>query len=214
MAGRRVHAQARVPAPAHVQAQLQQQAQQQAQAQARAQQAQQQAAAHAEQRRRRATQRRALLAAAAAERRAQRASDPQSRRAGVGSAVPMAARGGVAPSAPPRRVAPAVPASAAEIGEARARWLVQMDDAELQRQTDGDIECVICLDEMKAGQQLVCLPCNDTAGAEGDGGGGEDQPRVKAHLFHEACLSRWMLASAACPTCRRPVRGMLKRCRH
>ena len=217
VAGRRMrmHVQARgVAVPAHAQVQLQQQAQAQAQAQARAQQAQQQAAAHAEQRRRRATQRRALLAAAAAQRRAQRAPDPQqSRRAGVSSAASMPVRGVAAASVPTRRAA-VVPASAAEIGEARAQWLVQMDDAELQRQTDGDIECVICLDAMEAGQQLVCLPCNDTSGAEGGGGGGEDQQRAKAHLFHEACLSRWLLASAACPTCRRPVRGMLKRCRH
>ena len=90
---------------------------------------------------------------------------------------------------------PVLPASAAEMAEATHRWSVQLQAEDLTSQTDGDIECIICLSDMEPGEKLVRLPCSEAA---------------KAHIFHEECLGRWLLTSAACPTCRRGIRPMLK----
>ena len=76
---------------------------------------------------------------------------------------------------------------------------VRLDADALQQQTDGDIECIICLSDMEPSDQLVCLPCSSE--------------KAKSHLFHADCLARWLLTSAACPTCRRPVRSMLTKAR-
>ena len=90
-----------------------------------------------------------------------------------------------------------LPASAAEMSEASTRWAVCFDaESDLLAQTDGDIECIICLGEMEAGEPLVRLPCSEAG---------------KAHVFHRECLQRWLLCSAACPTCRRGVRPMLRK---
>ena len=53
-------------------------------------------------------------------------------------------------------------------------------------------------------------PCGECAADDEDGGGEDEDGGPKAHLFHAECLSRWLLTSAACPTCRRGVRPMLK----
>ena len=82
--------------------------------------------------------------------------------------------------------------------EATARWSVRLSDDELQAQTDGELECIICLSDMEPQEELVRLPCSEAEGA-------------KAHVFHSDCLGRWLLTSAACPTCRRGVRPMLRR---
>ena len=83
--------------------------------------------------------------------------------------------------------------------EASRRWAVcYAAEEELSAATDGDVECIICLGDMEEGEQLVRLPCSEAA---------------KAHVFHAGCLQRWLLCSAACPTCRRGVRPMLKAAR-
>lgn len=100
-----------------------------------------------------------------------------------------------------RRRAGSLPASAAEMREAAARWSVRLDDGALRDATGGDTECIICLSDMEAHEHLVQLPCSEGASAEA-------APR--GHLFHAECISRWLLTSAACPTCRRGVRPMLR----
>ena len=83
--------------------------------------------------------------------------------------------------------------------EATTRWAVCYDCVDdLNACTDGELECIICLSDMEVKEELVKLPCSEAEGA-------------KAHIFHSECLKRWLLCSAACPTCRRGVRPMLKR---
>ena len=78
-----------------------------------------------------------------------------------------------------------------------------MDAGALHEATDGDSECIICLSEMEPHEPLVRLPCSEGfTSAEG--------APSKAHIFHAECVSRWLLTSAACPTCRRGVRPMLR----
>lgn len=42
--------------------------------------------------------------------------------------------------------------------------------------------CVICMEEVIIGSQLTRMPC--------------------FHLFHEDCISRWLLGHLICPLCR------------
>ena len=183
----------------------------------------------------------------------------QARLTGPASRAPAAARGATAtrPTAN-RQHRHVLPASAAEMQEAKVRWQVRLDEEALERHTGGDTECVICLGEMEPHEPLVHLPCNQQrlthqprqareqqpqgqthptqqhteASApnaicapcedqcEGIDQAAEDpvtalepQTQAKAHLFHADCLSRWLLTSAACPTCRKPVRSMLTKSR-
>ena len=111
-----------------------------------------------------------------------------------------AAPGGPLPTAHalhgmPRPRRPVLPASAAEMMEVTARWRVRLDEDELQEAIGDDAECIICLSELEPNEPLVRLPCSE----------------ARAHVFHEECLGRWLLTSAACPTCRRGVRPMLKK---
>ena len=127
-------------------------------------------------------------------------------------------RGQATGTAAARRRTPAVvPVSAAELQEARSRWLVQMDADGLERATGSEPECAICLGDMDATEPLVCLPCTGEVPFDGNGGERPAEPPpssgAKAHLFHAECLSRWLLASATCPTCRRAVRPMLAKAR-
>jgi hypothetical protein len=46
------------------------------------------------------------------------------------------------------------------------------------------VECPVCLLEMEAGDELVCLPC--------DG----------AHVGHWQCMQPWLMQAASCPCCR------------
>ena len=90
-----------------------------------------------------------------------------------------------------------LPASAAELQEATSRWAVCYEcEEELHEEVAGDVECIICLSDLEIGEPLVRLPCSEAA---------------KAHIFHAECLTRWLLCSAACPTCRRGVRPMLRK---
>ena len=94
--------------------------------------------------------------------------------------------------------------------EATSRWAVcYAAEEELAAQTDGDCECIICLGDLEPHEELVRLPCTDHG--HGHGHGDAAKAEAKAHIFHKECLSRWLLCSAACPTCRRGVRPMLKK---
>ncbi|KAL1498609.1 hypothetical protein AB1Y20_013946 [Prymnesium parvum] len=115
-----------------------------------------------------------------------------------GSGVSEAAEATAARPAAARRKT-ILPASAAEMNEAKTRWAVRLDLEELHQRTDGDSECAICLGDMEAKEELVCLPCSNE--------------KAKSHIFHSDCLARWLLTSAVCPTCRRGVRPMLTRAR-
>lgn len=44
------------------------------------------------------------------------------------------------------------------------------------------VTCPVCLDDAKDGDSLRTLPCR--------------------HIFHDACVDRWLRRSATCPTCR------------
>jgi hypothetical protein len=44
------------------------------------------------------------------------------------------------------------------------------------------IECSVCLASLSAGQDVVRLPC--------------------AHIYHHACIVRWLASSRRCPFCR------------
>ena len=71
--------------------------------------------------------------------------------------------------------------------------------AVLAQADNEDAECVVCMGELEPTDALVRLPCNRASKG------------AKAHVFHEQCLARWLLQSAACPICRRGVRPMLAR---
>lgn len=48
-----------------------------------------------------------------------------------------------------------------------------------------DQSCAVCLTNFEEGETLRALPCG--------------------HCFHDTCVDQWLLRSAHCPTCRRPV---------
>ena len=50
---------------------------------------------------------------------------------------------------------------------------------------DSGSECSVCLEGMRAGQEVVQLPC--------------------AHSFHRPCVVRWLARSRRCPYCRDDV---------
>merc|ERR1712203_1268146 len=47
------------------------------------------------------------------------------------------------------------------------------------------VECALCLDEYKAGEEVLKLPCG--------------------HFFHEGCVSPWFAKSLLCPLCNQDV---------
>ena len=47
---------------------------------------------------------------------------------------------------------------------------------------EGAVECSVCLAFLSAGQDVVRLPC--------------------AHIYHHACIVRWLASSRRCPFCR------------
>ena len=48
------------------------------------------------------------------------------------------------------------------------------------------MECVVCLDAIREGEPVKCLPCG--------------------HVFHSSCIDPWLLAGKAVyPTCRKVV---------
>lgn len=57
-----------------------------------------------------------------------------------------------------------------------------MDEAMLEA---GKFDCVICIEDLKVGEIVVCLPYN--------------------YSFYEACIAEW-LEYDTCPLCRGPIR--------
>lgn len=52
---------------------------------------------------------------------------------------------------------------------------------------DADVgQCTICQEEMKAGDTVRWLPCQQT----------------RNHAFHKGCIDPWIKDHASCPTCR------------
>lgn len=68
----------------------------------------------------------------------------------------------------------------------RTRWSVDRTLRSLPR--DAKDECVICLDA-RAEEESVRLACG--------------------HVFHTACVARWLRVSVSCPTCRAGVLEMV-----
>jgi hypothetical protein len=81
---------------------------------------------------------------------------------------------------PPARQ-PVVPAFLEQLWSCSLE-LSAAEAAALQQQ--GHAECPICLVDMGAGDEVVCLPC--------DGG----------HAAHRACMQPWLAKACTCPTCR------------
>ncbi|CAJ1352091.1 unnamed protein product [Effrenium voratum] len=89
-------------------------------------------------------------------------------------------------ASPERRALPALPLSAAELQAVRASFLMQ--GHEVLPRLGEDAECSICMVDISAEDELICLPCGSSC---------------RPHAFHAACLSRWLLTKAgACPMCR------------
>ncbi|KAI1209893.1 uncharacterized protein F4807DRAFT_424788 [Annulohypoxylon truncatum] len=61
----------------------------------------------------------------------------------------------------------------------------KLDEAMLGPELKG--ECTICIDEMKAGDEAVVLPCR--------------------HWFHEQCVTLWLKQHNTCPICRAAIDG-------
>ena len=61
------------------------------------------------------------------------------------------------------------------------------DLVELQQETAGEIDCVICMSGINVlrSREHMITPCN--------------------HIFHGACLEQWMNVKMECPTCRAPL---------
>jgi E3 ubiquitin-protein ligase RNF115/126 len=52
---------------------------------------------------------------------------------------------------------------------------------------EGKGECVVCMDDVHIGDEVVLLPCS--------------------HWFHEACAASWLSEHNTCPICRRGIEG-------
>jgi hypothetical protein len=110
----------------------------------------------------------------------------------------MALRRSLEPQAPPpaperprnslahiEQALPAMPFS-----DAAGFLLVDDDDAsanaqQLQDEGRAAHECAVCLAELQPEDKVRVLPC--------------------VHVFHQACVDKWLARSAACPTCKGSV---------
>jgi len=63
------------------------------------------------------------------------------------------------------------------------RHVITADEAALM-QADGAGNCVICMEEYRAGDEVACMPC------------------AGLHKAHFACLNGWLERAATCPSCR------------
>ncbi|XP_008183101.1 E3 ubiquitin-protein ligase RNF126 isoform X2 [Acyrthosiphon pisum] len=52
-----------------------------------------------------------------------------------------------------------------------------------QKQIDKRLQCTVCLDEYELGEEAIKLTCS--------------------HIFHEKCITHWIIMHGTCPVCRR-----------
>ncbi|KAK4145906.1 uncharacterized protein C8A04DRAFT_10264 [Dichotomopilus funicola] len=76
----------------------------------------------------------------------------------------------------------APPASETAIGNLEKK---KVDDEMLG--PEGKVECTICIDEMKKGDEVAVLPCK--------------------HWYHGECVVLWLKEHNTCPICRKPIEG-------
>ncbi|KAK9164118.1 hypothetical protein Syun_005020 [Stephania yunnanensis] len=99
------------------------------------------------------------------------------RRVGGSSMIRMAAS---APRTPPNAPTHPSNSTAVLVLELQVRKTVKFDP---QHPVAVNVECAICLEEFIAGNSCMVLePCN--------------------HMFHEDCISSWLVAEPTCPVCR------------
>ncbi|MBE3111506.1 MAG: hypothetical protein IMZ46_13550 [Acidobacteria bacterium] len=58
-------------------------------------------------------------------------------------------------------------------------------DETMRTKEGGKVECTVCIDEVKIGDEVIFLPCK--------------------HWFHEACVTMWLKEHNTCPICRTPI---------
>jgi len=71
--------------------------------------------------------------------------------------------------------------------------LYTWDEAKQQQQEQCAMQCSICTEVLRVGDQVQQLPCHSS------------------HLFHPACLAPWLSKSNACPVCREVRRVLVSR---
>eukprot|EP00439_Symbiodinium_sp_Y106_P074949 s2541_g14.t1 len=110
------------------------------------------------------------------------------------------------------RQLPALPLSSAELQALRAAFSAKGASL-VAREGAVDVECSICMLEMAPEDDVLCLPCWQTASPseESPTAGAEGSPSRRSHSFHAKCLDRWLLTKAgACPICRCNVRQLAR----
>jgi hypothetical protein len=63
--------------------------------------------------------------------------------------------------------------------------LTKLTDSALQKLTENQKTCNICLEDFKQGQEMRKLSCS--------------------HAFHKECIDKWLLQVASCPICKREI---------
>ncbi|PKS09226.1 hypothetical protein jhhlp_003840 [Lomentospora prolificans] len=58
-------------------------------------------------------------------------------------------------------------------------------DSDMLAQAGGSVECTVCIDDIKVGEEVVYLPCK--------------------HWFHETCVVMWLREHNTCPICRTSI---------
>ena len=86
-------------------------------------------------------------------------------------------------------VRPAAPTSASWLPAAGSLMSAALSDPvsaqQLQDEGRAAHECAVCLAELQPEDKVRVLPC--------------------VHVFHQACVDKWLARSAACPTCKGSV---------
>lgn len=111
-----------------------------------------------------------------------------------------------ASGAPPIQAAlPVLPLSSQELQSVRRAFLAKGSSVlELCEGDPESTECSICMVEMSAEDDVLCLPCGASPLSERKSG-------CRPHAFHLKCLEKWLLTKAgACPICRCSLRGKRK----
>ena len=98
---------------------------------------------------------------------------------------------------------PVLPLSSQELQSVKSSFSAK--GAAVLHLCEGDpesAECSICMVEMLAEDDILCLPC---------GASPDRKSSCRPHAFHLKCLEKWLLTKAgACPICRHSLRGKRK----